>query len=555
MKKLISLFMSVIMLLSITAGLNLSAKAAPINVYYPYNLENAIIRDNYAYSIIDENSIKLIYYLAIATNDGNVVVPSTIEGKAVTELGDYFLETNRFTQVNLTLPEHLEKFGYLPAVKGYIISENNKYFSTVDGVLFNKDKTVLIKYPNYKEATDYTVLNTVKTIGRYAFTSNDNLQNVIMQNGVETIEDFAFYNSRFRFKSFTVPKTVKAIGKGAFDADDEYSPQQYNTKKIPTIYYDGTALEFAKLYNVGLSSSGNYYFYLNCMQPSSLDNFRFSIDSEKKEITIYQYFGKSSSVKIPSTVDDYKVTTLVTNYLFKDNESVKKVTIGSNVSKIESRCTDSSLCSNSKIEKVVVSKSNKTFSSLDGVLFNKKGTKLIAYPPAKKCSSYKIPSSVIKIGEYAFYGCKKTPKIVIPAKTKYINDKAFYKAISLKSFSVSSKNKYFSTKDGVLFNKKKTALESYPIAKTTKTYIVPRSVKTIDDYAFDHCKYLTAVKIPKSVKCIEDNFRDCKKLKKVYYAGTKSDWSKIKLHDYRDKYVSQGKRKIANAKIYYNAKF
>lgn len=555
MKKALSLFLSIVMLLSITAGLNLTANAQPISVNSPNNVKNVIARDNYTYSIIGENSVKLIRYSVTSTNESNVVIPSTIDGKTVTELGDHFLETESLTPINLTLPENLEKIGYLPAAKSFYINENNKYFSAVDGVLFNKDKTVLIKYPSCKEATDYTVLSTVKTIGKSAFTSNDYLQNVIMQNGVEAIEDYAFYNTRFRFKNITVPNTVKTIGTGAFSTDNEYSVQQYNTDKIPTIHYDGTALEFAKICKTDKSVVNNF-FYLDCMKPSKLDDFRFQVDNERKEITISQYFGKKNTVAIPSTVDDYKVTTLQTDYLFKDNNAVRKVIIGSNISKIYSTLSERPIFCDCKIEKVIVSKSNKAFSSLDGVLFNKKRTKLIAYPPVKKSKSYKIPSTVVAIGENAFYKCKYTSKITIPAKTKNINDKAFYKFIALKSFSVSSKNKYYSTKDGVLFNKKKTLLKAYPLAKTTKAYVIPKSVRTIDGYAFDHCKYLCAVKIPKSVKCIELNFKDCKKLKKVYYNSSKSNWYKIKHHDYQGKYVSYGKNlRISGAKIYYNANF
>lgn len=46
------------------------------------------------------------------------------------------------------------------------------------------------------------------------------------------------------------------------------------------------------------------------------------------------------------------------------------------------------------LKKIVVSKKNKCYKSVDGVLFNKKGTRLVSYPVKKSGSTYKIPSSV-----------------------------------------------------------------------------------------------------------------------------------------------------------------
>ncbi len=50
-----------------------------------------------------------------------------------------------------------------------------------------------------------------------------------------------------------------------------------------------------------------------------------------------------------------------------------------------------------------VDKNNAVYSSVDGVLFNKKKTELIAYPNAKKDADYTIPDGVKTLSEFAFY--------------------------------------------------------------------------------------------------------------------------------------------------------
>lgn len=97
----------------------------------------------------------------------------------------------------------------------------------------------------------------------------------------------------------------------------------------------------------------------------------------------------------------------------------------------------------------------------------------------------KLPSTLTKIGENAFgyttFSGMST--FTIPKKVKKIGSGAFDGTI-VKGFKVDKKNKYFSAKDGVLFNKRKTALVKYPDGKTSKSYTAPKSVKYVKTAAF-----------------------------------------------------------------------
>ena len=73
----------------------------------------------------------------------------------------------------------------------------------------------------------------------------------------------------------------------------------------------------------------------------------------------------------------------------------------------------------------------------------------------------------------------------------------------MSGYKVASGNKYFSASKGVLFNKKKTSLVAYPFRSKATSYTIPKSVKSIEPYAFSTeamgiCK-LKKIIVPTSV--------------------------------------------------------
>ena len=141
-----------------------------------------------------------------------------------------------------------------------------------------------------------------------------------------------------------------------------------------------------------------------------------------------------------------------------------------------------------------VDSANPSFSSEDGVLFNKEKTVLFECPKAK--GSCNIPSSVTDIAYFAFVYCW-----------------------ALTSIDVDSANPVYSSEDGVLFNKEKTTLICCPIGKSG-SYTIPNGVKNFNEYAFDNCQNLTSVTIPSSVENIELGvFANCISLTSVTIMG------------------------------------
>ncbi len=75
------------------------------------------------------------------------------------------------------------------------VHEDNAFFSNdVRGVLFNRDKSVLIQYPAGNYERTYVIPESVLTIGNYAFRHSKNLLSVVLHSGIKSVGSGAFYN-------------------------------------------------------------------------------------------------------------------------------------------------------------------------------------------------------------------------------------------------------------------------------------------------------------------------------------------------------------------------
>ena len=94
------------------------------------------------------------------------------------------------------------------------VSAINRYYSAVDGVLYNKNKTILHQFPAGKTGS-FDIPNTVTEISGYAFYGCSNLTSVTIPNSVTSIGEGAFEYCN-GLTSVTIPNSVTSIGNYAF---------------------------------------------------------------------------------------------------------------------------------------------------------------------------------------------------------------------------------------------------------------------------------------------------------------------------------------------------
>ena len=231
----------------------------------------------------------------------------------------------------------------------------------------------------------------------------------------------------------------------------------------------------------------------------------------------------SGSVNIPASVENNGVTYSVTciwSYTFSNCQTLTNVTIPntvtfigegafSNCPKLTSvslpntitRIYDSTFSGCSTLSSISIPNS---VSIIDDDAFSYSGL-----------TSVSIPNSVTTIGWNVFYDCLSLKTVNISGTVTSIGYYTFSFCSSLTAINVDVANQNFLSKDGVLFNKTMTNLIICPSGFST-TYMMPNSVREINNLAFADCRKLPSIVLSDNLVRIDDDaFVGCKSLTSI----------------------------------------
>lgn len=432
-------------------------------------------------------------------------------------------------------------------LKEIIVDEQNKMYSSIDNVLFNKDKTVLINYfPRMKTNEYYQIPDGVTTIKKSAFYDCDTLKEIIFPNSLLTIEDTAFYSCN-SLKQVSFPSSLLTIEEGAFS-------YCYALENVSFSY--------------GVVTIGKKAFFM-CRKLTGV-SFPDSITS----------IGESAFEQTNLTeVHISKGVTEISDSVFESCSSLKKVILPEGIKKIGSNAFSGCYLEELNLPDTITTIGKNAFNgnSLSFHAFPKELQSIGDWPVSSlNVKELILPENVTSIGEFAFFGHSQLEKIILPEGLEYIGKNAFEdcdnlteifipKSVSfigdevflgcdrLTAIEVDPNNPYFSSVDGNLLNKNKTAFLTYAIGKTDSHYAIPDSVTWIQWFAFrDREIKLKSLTIPHSVTHIGaialyvgSDFA------KIYYDGTEADWENIDIDPDNDllRYKSQIQFSV---RVFYN---
>ena len=494
--------------------------------------------------------------------------------ESVTSVGSSFLGCTALTSIN--------------------VSEKNKNYSSMDGVLFNKDKTQLIHYPTGKfgkytvsyGVTNITIPEGVTSIGKNAFENHTSLSSITIPSSVINIAESAFWSCELNHVYYTGSETEWSnIEIGEYNDNLTNAVIHYdvitgkeisqntnnatcNVDKNDSICCNYCNLPYVYVVEEG-TATGHSYKNDVCDKCGLSKSFPLSYEFTDSGIKITDCSFSATTVVIPSTIEGYPVTS-IGDSAFKSCSSLISITIPDSVQVIEyindmgnTYCEVFKDCKS--LKSIEVSENNNNYSSIDGVLFNKNKTTLICCPAAKT-GKYTIPDGVNCIEMYAFENCSKLTSITFPESLNnieyynsyYAQDHILYAfdgCSSLESIEVSQNNSVFSSVDGVLFNKQKTRIIYCPAAKTGE-FIILEGVTSIESSTFIDCHSLISITIPEGVTYLSDNLFTFGSLKSVtlpsslttikhdsngylnhiYYTGTEFEWNNITIYSEEGKF-------------------
>ncbi len=375
-KSLLALTLALIMVLGVApiselAGVDFASLFAP--------KAEAATYDIYTYKVGTDGKITITDCKESAK--GAITIPSEIDGKPVTSIGDSAFEdctgltsitiSNSVTSIgykafydctgltSITIPNSVTSIGDLAfedctGLTSINVASDNNYYSSNNGVLFNKKKTALIRYPEGKSQTSYTIPNSVTRIGYGAFRGCTGLT------------------------SITIPNSVTSIASWAFDG-------------------------CTGLTSINVASGNNYYS----------DNNGVLFNKKKTELIRYPEGKSQTSYTIPDSV------TSIGNWAFDGCTGITSITIPNSVTSIGAHAFDG--C-----------------TGLTSITIPNSVTSIgyMAFYGCTGLTSIAIPNSVTSIGNWAFFECTGLTSITIPNSVTSIGDGAFNSCTGLTSITI-----------------------------------------------------------------------------------------------------------------------
>lgn len=511
--------------------------------YYCQGLESAVI---------GEGITVLPKYLFYGCGKlAEVTIPST-----VTEIGDGVFNGANLSAV--TLPEGLASIGKeafannryltaitLPAGLTYLGSTAFNSCSRLTEIVIPEGITEIGDSTfNYcTKLSSVTMLGDVTRIGKLAFQNCTALKNINIPETVTVIDEGAFSHSAgittaalpeglttigaFAFATcymtgaLVIPDSVTSIGENAFEWNRFTSAKLGSgITEIPAYCFNYCNLESVEIPE-GITSIGQRAFYSCSLTeitiPATVTDIGAEAFSDCAKLaaihvaegnTVYASVGgvlftadmtqllqypacKETAVyAIPDTV------TAIGNSTFRKSENLTEITIPGSVLTIG----DNAFTSCSALAKVNLG---------EGILKIQYGA--FSYTALTEVT---IPDSVTTLGYGVFSDCKSLESAHIGAGLETMDGGVFSGCHQLAGITVSAENAYFTSDDGVLLNKDKTALVQFPGGKTA--YVIPDSVTELPDYGFSGNETLISITVPGSIKEIKDStFSNCSALKEL----------------------------------------
>ena len=401
---------------------------------------------------IDEYQTRVVGLANGITSKVEIVIPSTFNGKTVTEIGDYaFMMINSLGNLNL-----------------YVTS---------------------VRMPN-----------TIVTIGEGAFKGCIYLEYVSFSSNLKTIGNKAFEGAgAFASGSngLTLGKLPASLVNVADDAFEGSYVNGFDINENNPKFFSRNGMFMAYHHTHGTQTFNNALLFYPPYRDGDL-----VIDDD------IEFVGRGGLCSV----------------------NAENVHFGSSLK----RCVSDAFYLCYQCKGFTVSASNTLFSAVDGILYDKQGENLYAYPRGKTATEVTIKSGTVNIDDQAFFNNTSIKKVNLNG-VRYIGTSAFEMCTSLEtvdlsgvdhlgSYAFKSCNKFGgdeNKKINFFYGIEMIPAECFDGCKEIKEVTLPDTVKTISNSAFEECSKLEKVTFSYDLEVIRSSaFKECKNLNSLVFADS-----------------------------------
>ena len=140
----------------------------------------------------------------------SVTLPSSLISIGVEAFMNCYALTSVTLGKNLSVIG-LNAFSNCKKLKNIYVSKENEYFSSKNGILYNKEGTEIVIYPPGRRDREFIIPNGVTSIGRGCFSTNEYLERIIVPSSVSRIGESAF--SECSINSISLHDNLESIEK------------------------------------------------------------------------------------------------------------------------------------------------------------------------------------------------------------------------------------------------------------------------------------------------------------------------------------------------------
>lgn len=327
-----------------------------------------------------------------------------------------------FTRCNLSrlvFPASLREYGNgafaeCTNLTAVTLAAGNEAFTVRDGVLFDRDLTVLLLHPAGLPRSDYAMPDRVTCIAAGAFAGCGNLTQVTIVPGVTNVGSMAFYRCA-NLKRVTIPDSVVRLGESAFWECVSLGDVTLGSRLARmdmSAFRNCRSLRSIRIPD-GVEEIPAYAF-----QTCSLTNVVFGKGLRKIGNSAFSTCQSLREIVLPHGVE------AIGEDAFAWCQELRRAVIPQSVKAMG--IDPFFMCR--ALSEVVVADGNTSFRTVDGVLYDGSMKTLLHYPLARGGSEYRIPEGVTAVSRHAFLCVKGLTNIVFPASLTRIGESAFANA-------------------------------------------------------------------------------------------------------------------------------